>query len=70
MKKDVPSEWRLSVLALMIMLGTFIGIFVVQHELNLTFAIGYLAVFGLVLAGNTIYVLYKRKKNNGAENEN
>ena len=70
MKKDIPSEWRLSVLALMIMLGTFIGIFVVQRELNLTFVIGYLAVFGLVVAGNTIYVLYKRKKNNGGENEN
>lgn len=54
----------------MIMLGTFIGIFVVQRELNLTFVIGYLAVFGLVVASNTIYVLYKRKKNNGAENEN
>ncbi|WP_347550014.1 hypothetical protein ABFG93_00340 [Pseudalkalibacillus hwajinpoensis] len=62
MTKLVHSEWRLSVMALAALLGTFIAIFVVRRELNLTFAIGYLAVFALVVAGNAIYVLYKRKK--------
>ncbi|SFL93663.1 hypothetical protein [Salibacterium qingdaonense] len=70
MKKSEYSEWRLSVLALTAMLGTFIGIFVVQRDLNLTFVIWYLAVVALVVVGNAIYVLYKKKKNNGAENEN
>ncbi|THE09569.1 hypothetical protein E1I69_21850 [Bacillus timonensis] len=70
MKKLVHSEWKLSVMALQALLGTFIAIFVVQRELNLTFAIGYLIVFAVVVAGNAIYVLYKRKKNNGRGNEN
>lgn len=70
MKKSEYPEWRLSVFALTTMLGTFIGIFVVQRDLNLTFAIWYLAVVALVVAGNAIYVLYRRKKNNGVENEN
>lgn len=62
------SEWRLSVMALTALLGTFGAIFVVQRELNLTFAIWYLSVFALVVAGNAIYVFYKRKKNNGTGN--
>lgn len=70
MKKSENSEWRLSMFALTTMLGTFIGIFVVQRELSLTFAIWYLAVVVLVVVGNAIYVVYKKKKNSGTENEN
>lgn len=70
LKKLVHSEWKVSVMTLQALLGTFIAIFVVQRELNLTFAIGYLIVFAVVVAGNAIYVLYKRKKNNGKGNKN
>lgn len=70
MKKLAHSEWRLSVMALSALLGTFFAIIVVQVELNLTFAIGYLAVFALVVAGHAIYVFYKRKKNYEMGNEN
>lgn len=68
MNKLSHSEWRLSVMALTSLLGNFIAIIVVQGELILTFAIGYLSVFALVVAGNAIYVLYKRK-NNGTGNK-
>ena len=70
MKKLAHSEWRLSVMTLSSLLGTFIAIYVVQRELNLTFAICYLAVWVLVVISNAIYVLYNKKKNNGTENEN
>ncbi|MCM3638967.1 hypothetical protein M3152_14785 [Sporosarcina luteola] len=62
MKKQSHSEWRLTQIVLTALLGTFIAIFVVSGELNLTFAIGYLSVFALVVACNAIYVFYKRKK--------
>lgn len=64
------SEWRLSVMALAALIGTFISILVVLRELNQTFVIGCLAVYALVVIGNAIYVFYKRKKNNGVENGN
>ncbi|WP_101844688.1 hypothetical protein [Halobacillus sp. Marseille-P3879] len=57
-------------MALAALLGTFIAIFIVRGELNLIFAIGYVSVFALVVAGNAIYVLNKRKTNTGAENNN
>ncbi|MEC3883370.1 hypothetical protein VKA52_06500 [Halobacillus sp. HZG1] len=44
------------------MIGTFTAIFIVERELNLTFAIVYLVVYGLVLGDNAIYVLNKRRK--------
>lgn len=68
LKEHENSQWRLSVFALTAMLGTFIGIFVMQGDLNLTFAIWYLAVVALIVAANAAYVFYKKKKNNGAEN--
>ncbi|MCM3711948.1 hypothetical protein M3191_15550 [Sporosarcina luteola] len=58
-------EWRISKIALTALLGTFIAIIVIQRELNLTFAIGYLAFFAVVVACNAIYVFFKRKKNSG-----
>jgi O-antigen/teichoic acid export membrane protein len=64
MKNLVHSDWRISVMALATLIGTFIAIFVVKRELNLTFAIWYLVAFVLVVAGNATYVFYKRKKNN------
>jgi LPXTG-motif cell wall-anchored protein len=65
MKNFAHSEWRISVLALATLIGTFIAIFIVQRELNLTFANWFLVGFTLVVAGNATYVFYKRKKNNG-----
>ena len=62
MKKVSLSEWKLSVIALAALLGTFISIIFFQRELNLTFAIWYLSIFALVVAGNAIYVFYKRKR--------
>ncbi|MFK3960037.1 hypothetical protein [Pseudalkalibacillus hwajinpoensis] len=59
-KKLAHSEWRFSVMLLAAMLGTFIGIFVTQRELNPTFAIGYIALWVLVVIINAIYVRYKR----------
>lgn len=71
MNKRAHSEWRVSVTALAALLGTFISIIVMQRELNLTFAIWYLSVFALVVAGNAIYVCYKRKNNRtGNKNQN
>ncbi|WP_281974372.1 hypothetical protein [Halobacillus litoralis] len=57
-------------MALAALIGNFIAIFVVLRELNLTYVIGCLVVFALVVCGNAIYVRYKRKKNNAAENKN
>lgn len=65
MKKLLNSEWGISVRALAALLGTFIGISLGRQELNLTFAIGYLAVWVLVVGINAIYVFYKSNKNNG-----
>ncbi|MFD2628155.1 hypothetical protein [Oceanobacillus kapialis] len=57
------SEWRLSVMAALVaLIGNFIAIFVVLRELNITYVIGCLVVFALVVVANTIYVFYKRKK--------
>ncbi|MGE6204585.1 hypothetical protein [Guptibacillus hwajinpoensis] len=69
-KKLAHSEWRFSVMLLAAMLGTFIGIFVTQRELNLTFAIGYIAVWILVVIVNALYVLYKRTKRSESEEKN
>ncbi|MFC5602486.1 hypothetical protein [Sporosarcina koreensis] len=63
MKTRPNSEWRLSIITLTGLLGAFIAISVMNRELNLIFALGYLSVFALVVAGNAIYVFYKRKKN-------
>ncbi|MGD7044778.1 hypothetical protein [Jeotgalibacillus proteolyticus] len=52
------------------MIGTFIGIYLVQWELNLRFAFMYLIVVLVILLGNAIYVVYKRKKNSELGNEN
>ncbi|MYL65475.1 hypothetical protein GLW07_19125 [Bacillus hwajinpoensis] len=65
LKELAHSEWRFSVMVLGALLGTFIGISFGRHELNPTFAIGYLAVWVLVVVINAIYVLYKRSKNRG-----
>ncbi|WP_100013241.1 hypothetical protein [Lentibacillus sediminis] len=70
MRNLAHSEWKLSVMALAALIGTFTSILVVQRELNQTFAIGCLAVYALVVVSNAIYVFYKRKKNNGVENGN
>ena len=64
-KKLANSEWRLSFTSLFVLLGTYIGISFGRNELNLQFALGYLAVWGVVVVCNTISVLYKRNKNNG-----
>ncbi|MFB1083035.1 hypothetical protein [Jeotgalibacillus sp. JSM ZJ347] len=63
MNKLIQSGWKLSVYAVATMLGTFIGIFVVLRELNLTFVLIYLAVVAFIIAGNAIYVFIKSKKN-------
>lgn len=70
MKKSPNPEWRLSSFALATMIGTFGSILLVQRELNLTFAIWYLAIVAVIVSGNAMYVFYKRKKKNGTENEN
>lgn len=72
MKRLEKPEWRLSMVAIASTIGTFLSILIVQRELNLTFAMWYLTVVGLVIAANVIYVLLKRKKNNrmGDENSN
>ncbi len=57
------SEWRISVILLGGLLGTFSTISFLRHELNLTYALGYLAVWVFVLIGNAIYVIYKKNKN-------
>ncbi|KHE71788.1 hypothetical protein [Halobacillus sp. BBL2006] len=69
MKKLAHSEWRLSVMALAALIGNFIAIYIVLRELSLKYVIGCLIVFALVVTANTIYVFYKRKKNNGAGKE-
>ena len=70
MKKPAPSEWRFSTFALSTMLGTFIGIFAVQRELNPEFVIGYLTVLALIVVWNAIYVFSKKKKNKNKRTEN
>jgi hypothetical protein len=55
-------------MALMALIGTIGAILIMQHELNLIFAMWYMSVFALVVAGNAIFVLYK--KNDGTGNEN
>lgn len=62
MKKSPNPEWMLTNIAIGSMIGTFLAILLVQRELNFTFAIWYLAVVALVVAGNTIYVFYKKKR--------
>lgn len=69
-KNLAHSEWRLSVMALAALIGNFIAIFIVLRELNITYVIGCLVVFALVVVANTIYVFYKRKKKNEVENGN
>lgn len=63
MENLAHSEWRLSVMAFAALIGTFTSIFIVERELNLTFMIVYFVVYGLLLGGNVIYVLNKRRKN-------
>lgn len=58
----IQSEWKLSVYAVAAMIGTFIGIFIVLRELNLTFVMIYLAIVAFIIAGNAIYVFSNRKK--------
>ena len=70
MKKSKNSEWRLSMAAIATTIGTFLSIFIMQGELNAIFAMWYLAVVVLVIAGNAIYVFYKRKTSSGKGDEN
>ncbi|AJD90285.1 hypothetical protein JMA_09680 [Jeotgalibacillus malaysiensis] len=60
MNQLIQSGWKLSVYVIATMLGTFIGIFIVLGELNLTFMLIYLAVIALIVAGNAIYIVLKR----------
>ncbi|WP_226577577.1 hypothetical protein [Halobacillus litoralis] len=69
MKKLVHSEWRLSVMALAAFIGGMIGSTLVYRELNLMAVYGYLTGSLCLVAANVIYVLYKKKKNKGSENE-
>ena len=69
MKKLQNPEWRLSMAAIASTIGTFLSIIIVQRELNATFAMWYLVIVVLVVAGNAIYVFYKRKTSNGKGNE-
>lgn len=62
MKKSQNPEWRLSLIAIASMIGTFLSILIMQRELNLKFAMWYFIVVLFVVAGNTIYVFYKRKR--------
>ncbi|AYC30569.1 hypothetical protein [Paenisporosarcina cavernae] len=56
------SEWKLSVLAIATMFTTFIGVLIVQRELNFTYAFVHLVIVLVVVLGNAMYILYKRKK--------
>lgn len=68
----IPSnpDWIVSRLAITALIGTFIGIFVVERELNLTFALWYLSIVGCVVACNWIFVISKRKNNSDKINVN
>ncbi|MFB1083375.1 hypothetical protein [Jeotgalibacillus sp. JSM ZJ347] len=57
-------------MAIVTMFTTYISVLVVQRELNLTYAIVHLSIVLLVMAGNAIYILFKRKKNSKLGNEN
>lgn len=48
--------------ALTTMQATFMGIIIVLRELNLTFAIGYLAGVVLIAAANVLYVFPKKSR--------
>lgn len=57
-------------MALAALLGGIIGVSLVNRELNPMVVYGYLTAFVLLVAGNAIYVFFKRKKNHGSKNEN
>ncbi|WP_404407983.1 hypothetical protein [Jeotgalibacillus malaysiensis] len=61
MNQLIQSGLKLSDYAIATMLGTFIGIFIVLGELNLTFVLIYLALIALIVAGNAIYIASKKK---------
>lgn len=71
-KKLINSEWRLSVMALAVFIGGSIG-----SQLVFLPDVPYLPpIYGwftgsvVMVAANVMYVLYKRMKNNRADNEN
>ena len=70
MKNLSHSKWRLSVMVLAALIGSYIAIFVVLRELSTTFVIGSIIVFILVVVLNAIYVFNKRMKSNGTGDEN
>ncbi|MCA0984315.1 hypothetical protein LCL89_09680 [Halobacillus yeomjeoni] len=59
------SEWRFSLMALVLFIGGSIGSQIVYFPdvPNLPSIYGWLTGAFLLVAGNVIYVLYKRKKN-------
>ncbi|WLR58840.1 hypothetical protein [Guptibacillus hwajinpoensis] len=71
-KKLINSEWRLSVMALAVFIGGSIGsqLVFLPDVPYLPPIYGWLTGSVLMVAVNVIYVLYKRKKNNRAGNEN
>ncbi|RWZ54530.1 hypothetical protein EQV77_14770 [Halobacillus fulvus] len=71
-KKFENSEWKMSIMALFIFIGGSIGSQIVYYPdlPNLPSILGYLTGALVMVAGNVVYVIYKRKKRNGAGNEN
>ena len=72
-KKEIEnSEWKISIMALFVFIGGSIGDQLVHYPdiPNLPSILGSLTGALLLVVGNVVYVIYKRKKSNGAENEN
>ncbi|MBP1947509.1 hypothetical protein [Virgibacillus litoralis] len=71
-KKLKDSEWGLSIMAVAAFIGVSIGsqLIFLPDVPHLPSIYGGLTGSVLLVAGNAIYVLYKRMKNNGADNKN
>ncbi|MFB4166907.1 hypothetical protein [Virgibacillus sp. JSM 102003] len=71
-KKLKDSEWGLSMMALAAFIGGSIGsqIIFFPDVPHLPSIYGCLTGSVLLVAGNAIYVFYKRMKHNGADNKN
>lgn len=68
MKKIAHSVLKLSVMILAAFIGGIIGPFLLEGEINLKVILG-LTVFGLVVVGNVIYAVVKRKRKTRIQDE-